>query len=101
MARKYMTTAHTRVRRRGGFSCPRCDRVFKNAKYEGEYCFIYDKQGREKWIAVFVRCRCGALNEASLDLTDDDGFLSTVEEVTEIPQRAVKITTAPAMAEEQ
>ena len=100
MARKYQSPAHARIRKAEGYSCVQCDHVLRNAVYRGEYCFVYDKQGHEKCFAVFLLCRCGTINEVSVDMTDPDGFMTTIEDVQVVPERATKITTAPVMAEE-
>jgi hypothetical protein len=97
MAKKYRTPAHVAARE---CTCTTCDRPLTNATYEGEYCFGYSRAGEERWLAVFLTCRCGTINEVSLDITDGTGFMDTVDDVTSIPHRATKVTHAPVMAEE-
>jgi len=91
---QYKTKAHTEARK-GGYRCASCNRSLKAAKYAGEYCFGYDKQGRERMISVYLVCRCKCINDVSSDITDDDGFMNTVDDVALVPRRATKIVTAP------
>jgi hypothetical protein len=92
MARKYQTLAHTTARTH---DCASCDAPLINARYEGEYCYNYDKGGDERMVSVYLVCRCGGINDVSVDVTDDDGFMTTVDEVGLVPRRAKKITTGP------
>jgi len=93
---QYKTKAHQEARK---LRCALCDGPLTNAQYAGEYCFGYDKQGRERMISVYLVCRCSCINDVSSDITDDDGFMNTVDDVALVPRRATKIVTAPAMAE--
>lgn len=85
-----MTEAHTKARE-SWHKCVDCGRDLKNAKYEGEYCFGYDKDGGERWMAVFMTCRCGCINEVTDDMTDPAGFMVAVDDVRRVPSAAKKI----------
>lgn len=90
-SRKYKSTAH-QYTRYSGFQCVGCNRGLKNARYDGEYCFGYDKQGKERWMAVFMTCRCGTINEVTTDMTDTVGFMDAIDDVHRVPRAATKIT---------
>lgn len=91
-SRKYKSTAH-QYARYSGFQCVGCGRDLKNARYDGEYCFGYDKDGGERWMAVFMTCRCGTINELTTDMTDTSGFMDALDDVRRVPRAVVKVTT--------
>jgi hypothetical protein len=95
---QYKTKAHQEARK-GGYECAQCDRDLSPAKYEGEFTYAYTREGHEQMTSVYLRCRCGCLNDVSIDITDDDGFMNRVDEIVIVPHRATKITQEPAMAE--
>lgn len=95
MMPEFKTKAHEHARK-GGYRCAECNRTLGPAKYEGEFVFTYDREGHDKMTSVYLRCqRCDTLNDVSIDITDDDGFMNTVDNITSVPHRATKITTAP------
>ena len=100
MAREYRTKAHQEARE-GGYGCSHCNRDLGHAKYEGEFTYVYDEDGHDQMVSVYLRCRCGCLNALSIDITDPDGFMLRVHEAQSIPHRATKITREPSMAEEK
>jgi hypothetical protein len=90
MARQYMTPAHTRARR--AYACVLCGRPLRNAHYRGEFTYVYDADGNERMTSVFLGCRCKAINQVSVDITETTSFMDVVEDVSHIPHRAAKIT---------
>jgi hypothetical protein len=94
---EHKTKAHLRARD-SGHECVDCGRDLQNAKYEGEYCFGYGKDGSERWMAVFLTCRCGCINEVTDDITDPAGFMAAVDDVYLVPGAAKKITAKLEMA---
>ena len=97
--KQYKTKAH-QMARKAGYCCARCHRSLEPAKYEGEFVYVFDEDGNDKMVSVYMRCRCGAINNVAMDVTDDDGFMDRVYIVSRVPSKAKKITE-PTMAEEK
>lgn len=87
----HKTAAHQMARHK--FGCVTCDRDLTNAKYEGEFEYPLT--------IVYLRCRCGSINEITLNLNDDSGFTDVVTDIQQVPRQAMKISKVPAMAEFQ
>jgi hypothetical protein len=98
MGKEYKTKAHQEARE-GGYGCAGCNHELSSAKYEGEFTYVYDEEGNDQMVTVYLRCRCDCLNALSIDVKDPDGFMLRVHEAHTIPHRAKKITAEPAMAE--